>query len=769
MSKITIYRGVKFQKVHNFVIDNLALYLSQLPNLTFDKCQFIRTDLTNEIKLPIGTSQLNELLPFIDSFNYMLIENFEGSKLYYFINRSKWGSASSEISTIHFEVTLDVLNSFKDGEAFNFTKRTNVLRKHFERFSSFEYNSILNLNIMRRYIHETNEGLTFTPVNIQKQKIEDTGDLNQNFYLISSTDPNPEGETGIIQVALTTENETKFKATGSPTLFNKSNFKTSSVKYTENNIPYVESTTYWIFFNDYNGLVNSITGLKTLEVENTNVSGFETFTNSDCKGIVLYSRGDVLFLSLIRDNTHLGDTYYLDYNVVNENFGFAINNFQQAYKTTERVVSNGVISPSMGPQLVAGFEFNAGSSIEEFYNSINYEVITTIKRVDRTSPNISSILMIPYAPNDFTFTTETISGDTYVLINPGESNYLMNLENNKLDFKVFTSNFSHSVNLPARFLKGLFFTTRYTPSVLAGLYKEDPLSVEMESKLNHSEFYYQKLGYDNFSMNFNLENYNELSLNYAPTSSTTMNFKVTNSLKSRFLIEIPLLSGNELFLKYIDYEGILISNRNNEIPIYSSSYLDYIRTAYNYDVKNKQIDQIVSWGEMGINLAKNIGDFKSNPLGVVSSTAQNIESNIINEVKFDLNMQQKLTQMALQGYNISGSDDIDLFEYYTENRAYLFDYQIKQEELLSIYNLFFYCGYKCNIFEIPTHNIRNRFDFLQCEADIIPIKGIPQYIIDELKNLFLSGVTYIHQYNNTWDLLQEYNNIENRLLGGYYG
>ena len=86
MSKITIYRGVKFQKVHNFVIDNLALYLSTLPNLTFDKCQFIRTDLTNEIKLPIGTSQLNELLPFIDSFNYMLIENFEGSKLYYFIN-----------------------------------------------------------------------------------------------------------------------------------------------------------------------------------------------------------------------------------------------------------------------------------------------------------------------------------------------------------------------------------------------------------------------------------------------------------------------------------------------------------------------------------------------------------------------------------------------------------------------------------------------------------------------------------------------------------
>ena len=141
---------------------------------------------------------------------------------------------------------------------------------------------------------------------------------------------------------------------------------------------------------------------------------------------------------------------------------------------------------------------------------------------------------------------------------------------------------------------------------------------------------------------------------------------------------------------------------------------------------------------------------------------------ITTSIQSEENLKAKLLQAENQTASVRGSDDVDLMSVYAENRLKYLIYQPMPNMKSLLNDLFFYAGYNSGRMGVPNHNTRINFDYLECEA-ILETNGgnIPQDIIDEIVNLYKTGVTFIHQTNrNTdkWDIEQKYENWERSLL-----
>ena len=86
-----------------------------------------------------------------------------------------------------------------------------------------------------------------------------------------------------------------------------------------------------------------------------------------------------------------------------------------------------------------------------------------------------------------------------------------------------------------------------------------------------------------------------------------------------------------------DYDNIVAVARNNEEVLYSSQYLNYVRTGYNYDVKAKQ-RQEEALKDLNNNNSKKLQYAAST---VVNGERINIELNI-GIVKMVMKLEQKL-------------------------------------------------------------------------------------------------------------------------------
>ena len=80
-----------------------------------------------------------------------------------------------------------------------------------------------------------------------------------------------------------------------------------------------------------------------------------------------------------------------------------------------------------------------------------------------------------------------------------------------------------------------------------------------------------------------------------------------------------------------DYDRLIYVNRNNEVSTYDNAYLNYIRTGYNYDVKNKNrniassiLGMLTGVGGTTLDIGRNIGITSSD--GSYKLTKENAEA-----------------------------------------------------------------------------------------------------------------------------------------------
>jgi len=363
-----------------------------------------------------------------------------------------------------------------------------------------------------------------------------------------------------------------------------------------------------------------------------------------------------------------------------------------------------------------------------------------INKLNRTDSKLIKVIKLPYAPtNDILYNMNFTFNSSIWLYD--ENTKMLKLVDLNTRFKSEITNTWYDVSFNV--------ISANSKSPTASRY------IDNEYKLNHSDFRYSKLNYDSF----NLIIYNELlSANYTTNPSSMIEFYCTTTINSRFIFKIH----NDIYEKsYSDYPTTLTIARNNELGLYNSSYINYIRNGFNYDVKNKNRNVAVQYGLGAVQILGAVGSAISSgytggfgvagAISLGTSAIATLTHAINSQISQETQIQQKLEALKSQANEVESSDDVDLLDVYNQNKLHHIRYIISNEMRQLLFNLFHYTGYKANNIDNITNYINTRywFNYIQCDLHLINIsKQIPIDIIEEFKAKFREGVTIFHRHAN---------------------
>lgn len=308
-------------------------------------------------------------------------------------------------------------------------------------------------------------------------------------------------------------------------------------------------------------------------------------------------------------------------------------------------------------------------------------------------------------------------------------------------------------------------------------------ALQLEPKVYSSEFQFSKLVYDSFSIVMKGEDsYFNSNLSEIGNDKIVFKFFASPSMVSEFdfsLYSWPGYSASEFILTPIwseDYPLHLIINRNNETPVYTSAYLDYLRTGYNYDLKS----QAVQLGMQGLGIAisainAGVGIAATFATGGLAapyavSAATGFASSIANIGKTAAENQrgnaQRLKELQAQGASVAGNSDFAVSKRYTKNRVSLETYSV-EPRLINAARAFFYLkGYATDEIKAPSCHNRAHFDFVECDPVFQPeaLSLFPKWMLDLIADDLRQGVTVMHAVSGDYDIAQQSSNYELSVL-----
>ena len=415
-----------------------------------------------------------------------------------------------------------------------------------------------------------------------------------------------------------------------------------------------------------------------------------------------------------------------------------------------------------------------GATPNDFDNTEGYSQLDSIDDLDKTDAKNIKLIKLPYCPFD-------LEDEEGVLQIAGSDEWeLYSLEQSGGGI----GHFLHLINLNTKLERNLPIDSQINPFSNFDISDTDELTpsindlretdLELESKLFHSEFYSPQLVYDSFAFKFDLEKTQQDWYYESDNNELSINFFMTRTINSKFMFE---MSSYKLALSESNYSKYLPIARNNEEVLYNVPYINYIRSGYNYDIKNKNTTLASNVAGLGLSAAS-IGvslALPSVPLkiaGIVASIvsmAMSVKNTIVSSINNENSIRQKIDQYKNQASSVAGSDDVDLMSEYAKNRLKYLEYKPspKMEALLK--ELFFYAGYNSGRMGLPNHNTRVNFDYLECDASLECLASMPSECVDELVNAMKSGITYLHKtsrVSDKWDFEQKYENWEKSVLEG---
>ena len=376
----------------------------------------------------------------------------------------------------------------------------------------------------------------------------------------------------------------------------------------------------------------------------------------------------------------------------------------------------------------------------------NPEPVTTqdFADIDRTASDLAKIVEIPYRGN------------------LGQGDFEMRKDGVYLRFTDLDSN-----SIMATLTMNAGFLSKRRPGPTAT--KESAMVAD--PKLSSSEFSYYKLVYDSYSTSFGGENLPE------GVYEVTIDFVPSSSISSSLIFKAKPSSGKWRNVKE-DYPFLIASDRNNEMPLYSSAWFDYLRNGYNYDKKKLAVGNatsvfsgLASILASALSIAGGAGLIASgagSPAGIgmvvggatgiasaVGGTATSIWSNAIGQ-------DQKENALKKQSYSVQSINDLSLFKSYGKG-ALKWEYWGPRDEFEnSLENLFFYRGYARGVYGIPNMHVRTSFDYFEGTPswNSEALTNAQKEFLDDLASRLMAGVTILHNYQNEWDFEQAKNNLE---------
>ena len=791
-----------------FSIDEFSAWLaSNASATTLNNIQYIKNEL--EIGINLDLSQTYSQPE--QKIHYVSIQNSGEGIYYYYVKNTTWRSKSA----VRLELVMDVLNTFKDGTDYTFKENTRIIREHKNRFKITDRKITIEYYITQQIGYlDIGDSITF---------INDHGDI---CFSGTIDDIDQYRCTITITSSETTENiETSINDfISDPFEINKNgaNYYFIEIANTQD---YSIYTSKFRDIDYVNENINPILQCGSAEGEkiehnktllqtdwyllyrNSNDPDPDVLTNPvecylipNASGIQVDTgviTGGRLIPSYLEENKFYffrvdsGQTY-----TTNTGHSFSYYGGTARYVMVNKVgdkITATFIQVAAGPVLTIqntwdcdyltisplpayyaiedyGYIFASDLNDKDYSNTLTetltYKTLDDITQVDRTDAKNIKLIKLPYCPYDFTIAGSVIKitlAPEWEVVSLNQSGrgpiICLHLKDLNTDLHgTFTIGAGSTTKNPLPNLRMAGFSTSLTD-----LRKD----ASYESKLFHSEFYQPTYFYDSFAFKIQLEKCDIDS--YLSSRNLVVNFDMTRTINSKFLFTFAsyyLKNGEQNYAKCMPIA------RNNEEVLYNVPYINYIRTGYQYDIKNKNISNIsnaIGVGLSATSFAVSLA-LPSVPLkvaGVVASAvsmAMSVKNAVVSAQQNENSISQKLTQYQNQTASVSGSDDVDLMSVYAENRLKYLVYEPTSNMKDLLFKLFFYAGYSANRMGIPTHNNRMNFDYLECDAVIEATnKNMTQEIINEIVNSYKNGVTFIHRtsrVSNAWDMEQKYENWE---------
>lgn len=717
-------------KEKNFVVDNIENFLTGYL-LDTREIQYFHHSFQTFIKLVYAQSY-QAPISFYQFAKYVKIENYNESPVYYYVESIEVLSKNC----IKLNLIMDTLNScFCDSpRKLSFDKKTKVIREHQNRFYP-EHNS------SNRYIRRI--PLLSESIIAPFYKIEDTA-LNtlekapysaKSWYLIYQT--LVVGENSPIQcyllndIAIKVQNAstTTYKLTSSQIFnmlgtYNALVFtrlgNTGSIK--------IDSLTY-SFSDDHPAIIfaknssNVVVGYQ-LGSNGTSLSWFKTSKDSvfEVEFIGAWTYGGLINLNFTHEEYNVGLATYIYTSVESTS----------EYELDYNINNNG-----------------------QKVNINQYSDTSTIpfSSLDRTDSRLVKIIALPYCPIKYNVSNGVFTSSTPFTIENG----MIKLDSQNLNFAVDLSGYDDTMGALEK-------------AVITLNPQEKQLRNIIDSKCYHSDFYYKKYVYDSFTYIYKLENVLSIEQDYNSMMSdfnkTILKYYVSNAITSKMYFNVK----NEAlsYVEQSDFDYMFFVNRNNEMPLFDSSYINYLRTGFNYDVKSKNRNEAILWTGVALSTAGAIAGFATGNVALGASAVVGGIMSYINAINSTIsaeqNLNQKLAEYERQKATVLNADDVDLLKKYSSNKVHLQTWSVSENIQKLTDNLFYYCGYITNEFKVPTHNNRIYFDYLLCEPVFENMFNWDSEIIDDVIAKCNSGITFMHNYNNEYDFAQKYENYETDLM-----
>ena len=820
MTRLRLYKDTKIKQDKNFMFDDIEDYLSNYEYKIFE-VQYQKQEREIFLKIVLEQIYANSLKE--NSYNYAVIDNEGEESSYYFISDITW----TAYNTCKLHLTLDILNTFKLGKHYELTDKTRVFREHKDRLRTVDriYTTYVdaskpydNYKYFKIFVPETYDSASCDCELIfehngyiyERKHFDFLEALNVNGTYILRL---KEGSNVIfegLECIIYASDLSKF-GMPLPTARDfldvlsakKYRLEKSLIRNIEKESEEFNATLYHnteedkIIEDSENDLKWNLLYINRDDISETNINNPVLCKLYPSKKI--YINSDTFLLT----QNNMPVNKFMNISILeNPNFKIQVKRYKETrilnstiYKSVSfKFVENNKVevvlfkndaSPVINPETFSPFEIVCENveKIRISENSLNQnttltdlEALTLDTRfieghmlvedenyINRLDSKIVKLITLPYCPIKIRQVTFSDEINVYQYdsneVSYNSTDFSLQLVNLNIKFK---NEIISNIDDPT---KELIIKNDFTTL------NEDLRNDNLESKIYHSDFYYKKFVYDSFSFIYQYELINfEKSIN----TYFEFDFIMSSSINSRFMFYFKNYHVDSYAVD--DYNNYLIIARNNERTLYNSAYINYIKTGFNFDVKNKNTQNLMNWGSFALSLGATIATVASTiassgataPLLIGASVSSvGAFTNAINStISSERNFEQKQEQLKAQSTNVINSDDFDLLNEYNKNSLLMMTYKVSERVRKLLLDLFYYYGYKCNEIKMPDLNTRKYFNFIQCEADIKEYQAI--LIKEEYYNMLIEaynkGVTLFHNFNGHYDIEQVKDNTERNLL-----
>lgn len=558
-----------------WVVDDIEEMLSHYLLLTYNNFQRQKNKLALTIKVDMSQADIVNGLTIgsaqtLRYIRYCKIKNSDDdTPFYYFVT----GMNIKSMKSVQLVLVMDTLNTCMTSVAgyrqLQFDNKTNVSRQHVDRYWKNWKKEGTDKDYYLRYISNIGNDInpTLYRMNLEKKVLDylQPGDIGKNsWYLVYRTDFSPNDvekakQGNPIDCYLINDDKLKYQeATGSYSL-SINEFKSNQGVF--NTLGFVKSEGNTGTFS-IDGVSYNMSNYDYIYIRIQGEGGTEMFriiagSGSNTQTSIPVNSSSNIIFSGDWSKGHFVDTTFS----TTTNKYEPSNVYEAMYKIQN---SNKTLNiASFGEGYTKGF-----------------------KELDRTDSRLVKIICLPYSPMSYTINSNgvfTPSADWVLGTDYDIKDHMIHIiDLNKILKCDLTT------NLPNNDI-GATYSDLLHP-IYHGTITLDQTRLGDESQLYHSEFYMKKYFYDNFQYTVKLENviYSPAIWKQVNFNNIYLDYQVSNGIKSAFMFTINN-PDQVTRIKYEqeDYDRLIYVNRNNEVSTYDNAYLNYIRTGYNYDVKNK--------------------------------------------------------------------------------------------------------------------------------------------------------------------------------------